>query len=401
MRIYTEKIRKYISQSGMTNISIAKKLNISKPTFYKWLSEENITNESNIRNLSKIINAPVNDISGLDENDKISERDFSESIRSIYDIGDINPDKNLSSSANNIIKYTMKMEQRLNNASIIIKGLLQSMNSIFYIKDTKLKYIITSKSFITNLSLQDSFDPLGLDDEYFFPKKEAVENENEDNEVLISGNSVINREGFIPGSRKKKWGIYSKTPILDKENKTIGLLCIINEITEKRKIEEIREQLEIALNVMSEGIIIYSLETHEYLYATKTALDMRGGLNFKEIHDMSFEKRLKRYVHPEDRNILKVAHKERNWDDVNRIRIRNSQGEYRWFEFSYSKAKFMGKECIVSIQKDIAEKVELENARENFKSVLSNVAKKLKIGNIDINAISNATGLTIEEIKLL
>ncbi|HJO92442.1 MAG TPA: PAS domain-containing protein [Victivallales bacterium] len=373
MKIDVEKIKLYIKMSGMTNIAIAKKIGISKPTLYKWLSAGNIYNESSIRKIAETINAPVNEISDLQPDAPLSKLNLSESANSIYELSGINNNSNDNfNDSREIIKHVLQMESKLNNASIIIKGILTSMDSLLYIKDKNLKYIVANKAFLKNIALMENFNTLGKTDFDFFPKAEAEANEKEDKHVLETCQSIKHKENFLLGSRKKRWGIYSKLPIFDKKNKVVGVLGIISDISYRKKTARISELLEINLNAMSEGIIIYAMDTHDYLYANKEALKIRNATSLEQVIKMDFY----HFIHPDDVHIMEKIHKERNWKDIIRVR-RLVSGNYRWFEYSYSESVFMGDKCIISIQKDINETVKSESHQLLLYNILNSMPKTI------------------------
>ena len=85
--------------------------------------------------------------------------------------------------------------------------------------------------FMKSFSLDKDFSILNKSDCDFFPKNEYAINEMQDKQVLISGKSILSEEGFIPGTRKQKWGSISKIPIYDSAGNIEGILGYFIDIT--------------------------------------------------------------------------------------------------------------------------------------------------------------------------
>ena len=67
---------------------------------------------------------------------------------------------------------------------------------------------------------------------------EAKENHDQDYNILLTGKSIIKQENYIPGSRKKKWGLINKTPIFDITGKITGIMSSFIDITDRKLAEK-------------------------------------------------------------------------------------------------------------------------------------------------------------------
>lgn len=180
------------------------------------------------------MNIPVDRISDLEPEKKLSSTDFASSVKSaIFPSGN-----KLKSCIESIQSSIARLDYELKNSKIVIDALITTLPSLFYIKDNSLKYVLVNNLFLENASLKRNFSFFGKSDCDFFPKNEAAANDKEDKQVLISGKAIHDREGYIPGSRKKKWGIISKFPLIDSEGNITGLLGGFTDITKRKKDEE-------------------------------------------------------------------------------------------------------------------------------------------------------------------
>lgn len=147
--------------------------------------------------------------------------------------------------------------------------------------DVQLKYIIMNDFFINTLSLKANYNCSGKEDKDLFSAQEAVLNTQEDMQVVISGNPVQKREGYIPGTRKKLWGIISKYPIFDEYSKIIGVVGTFIDITDRKMNERRRKLLEAVMEHIEETVWITKLKnrknwTVEFIYFNKTVEKITG-----------------------------------------------------------------------------------------------------------------------------
>ena len=68
-----------------------------------------------------------------------------------------------------LVNQILNQQTKIKQASVIIKAFISSIHSIFYIKDTNLKYITASYAFLKNLSLNSGYRVLGKTDKDLFP----------------------------------------------------------------------------------------------------------------------------------------------------------------------------------------------------------------------------------------
>ena len=267
----------------------AKKAGITRVTLWRWENGKNEPSEMQIRGLAKILNINVSEISDLEDEKPVSDAQFSDVINSWLVLADTS-EKNLVSQENQIINLIHHRYNELKQTSIVIRGLINSMSSAFYIKDTKLKYITANRIFLDNLSLNKNYSVLGKTDEDLFPVNDAKKNDQQDMEVLISAEAVDGYEDYIPGSRKKKWGLISKLPIFDSENKIAGIVGSFLDITERKKSENRRRILESAIDKIDDYCIWVAKSDskdrnkNKYLYMNNS-IEKMFGIKQKTIMD--------------------------------------------------------------------------------------------------------------------
>ena len=377
MKVDLKKIQLYRKQKKISLDELCNEIDISRTTIWKWKKNKSFPKETHIRSIAKMLDIPVDKISDLQTEHPVSDTDISNAAASWVELSD-HSSPSSSNHFDQLNKILSQLKLKLDNASLIIRGLMNAIPSEVYIKDKNRKYVIANSKFKNTFSLSKNFNFLGKKDTDFFSKKEAELNEAEDTKVLVSGKPILNREGFMPGSRKKKWAMISKLPIFDTKNNIEGIIAVFFDITERKHNEELREQLEINLNNMSEGIVIYNEDTMDYLYVNKASAEMHG-YTLEEYSKMHKSDRINNYIFPDDREKLSQFLEHKVWNDIFRYRIIRPNGDIRWIEAHHTKSKFMSNNCIISVQLDITERKYNEELREQLEINLSNMSECIVI----------------------
>ena len=158
------------------------------------------------------------------------------------------------------------------------------MQTMFYIKDSRLKYLTANVSFLNNVSYNPEDRVLDKDDFVFFSQDEARENSEEDRKILQSGQPILRQERLLPGCRKTKWGIVSKIPVFDSENKIVGIIGTFIDITERKKSEGNFKFIEQCLNSTSQIIIIADGIKNQFVYISKGSFETISGYFVNDIY---------------------------------------------------------------------------------------------------------------------
>ena len=247
MKFYKEKFKSIRKNQGWSSEALSNAANISRQSISKWENGKSIPSFKKIQQLAKVLGVNASEISDITASHPISEIKVSEKIQlKSNNITTANKDINV------ILSSLKQIDKSLNESSMLLKAILVHTNNIIYIKDPDQKYVIVNRAFLQTLSLVPEYNVKGRYDSDLYSRQESQENTIEDAEVLKSGKPLLDKERYIPGTRKQKWGIFSKTPILDDDNKIIGLLGVIFDITERKKQEKQTKVLEYAISKSKE-----------------------------------------------------------------------------------------------------------------------------------------------------
>ncbi len=355
MKFYYKKLREIRTKKKIRVDALCAQMEVGRTTIWAWETGKRIPSERIIRQLADLLNISVEDISELKPDKAKNETVNSSHIDSLlnaFTSTEINERQKYQKTHLKIIENQLN---ELNQISMIIKIFLDSIDTIFYSKDMTSKYIFANRSFLDNASKIKDFKVLGCTDKDFFPKNEAKENNQEDNNVIVNGQS-IKREGYIPGNRKKKWGIISKVPIFDSNNRILGILGYFHDITERKNAERMRELLDINVKMMTDAIMVYDYTNDKYLYVNK-AIENITGYTDEYFYKNGLKYWLSTGIHPDD--------KKKSYDFLNNnkrpkraeLRIITKDGKIRWIKAKvYKKVNFMNKDCSISKIQDITKR---------------------------------------------
>ncbi|MCP4177929.1 MAG: PAS domain S-box protein, partial [bacterium] len=280
---------------------------------------------------------------------------------------------------------SIKLSNKLTEAGIIIKALLTGIDSIFYVKNNELLYLTANVAFLKNISLKPSFTVFGKTDEDFFSKKEANDNSYKDEQVLITKKQSV-EEGFIPGSKKKKWGIITRIPIFDLNDNVMGIITNVMDITNRKKSEYYNELLRTCLeNMPNTAVSIYNLKAANMVYANEMATKL-SGYSLDEICDKKSDLALNVLCSPEEKAKSQEYRKSGIWPKDRELQIKCKDGTVKWIlETNSQVTDFMNSEYMVGIATDITE--EKNQSKQN--SAFSNL---FDYANIGIKLRNDTTG---------
>lgn len=253
MEFYKDRFSEIRKKLRWSITSLAKESSTCRQSISTWENGRNIPSEKKIRQLAKVMGINVSDISNLVDTYPHSEHNLSDSIQGnlleqSFDIKFIKP------NIDKIYTNLNEINAKLGELSLVTQSLLKYSNNYVYIKDQKGKYIIANQRFLKILKLTENYSIKYKTDQNLYNEKEAKLNTEQDNKVINTGEPILDYEQHIFGTRKKRWGIYSKIPILDIEGKISGLLNVAVDITERKKQERYKEILEYAISNLNSSV---------------------------------------------------------------------------------------------------------------------------------------------------
>ena len=254
MSFNNEEFRNLRLKNRITSSYIAQRLCVTRKTIYNWENGNSIPKREQIVKLAKLFKVRVHDLT--------SKIDLMSETKSFLDMATqnwmsiFNQNEQYKKEIIHVSNLISELSDKLNSATKLISGITESIHFPLYIKNSGNKYIMANKALLKYFSLPKDFDYNSKTDSDFMPQNEAVENNKEDLFILDTAESIVNREGFIPGTRKSKTGLITKVPIINKNGNIVGLIGFFLDITERKKNEASRLILEKVLDNLDLSIVI-------------------------------------------------------------------------------------------------------------------------------------------------
>ncbi len=160
-----------------------------------------------------------------------------------------------------------KTEEKFKNERILLRTIIDNLPDGIYVKDTECRKILANQADLEYMGCKNESEAIGKTDFDFFSSEAASNFYKDDQTVIRSGQSVINREeSFIDKNNQVRWLLTSKIPLRDSDRKIIGLVGIGHNITERKKSDFLNKAL------------------YEISVATYTASNM--DILYKRIHEL-------------------------------------------------------------------------------------------------------------------
>jgi PAS domain S-box-containing protein len=120
----------------------------------------------------------------------------------------------------------------------LLRTLIDNLPDGVYAKDTTGRKTMANPADLMVLGCQTEAEAVGKSDFDLFPK-DVAEKFWADDQKVIQGEPVINREEFVLDEQgRKSWLLTSKLPLRDQDGKIVGLVGIGRNITEQKQAEE-------------------------------------------------------------------------------------------------------------------------------------------------------------------
>lgn len=176
------------------------------------------------------------------------------------------------------------------------RTLIENLPQTVFLKDKDLVYISCNEHFARNFGIRPE-EVAGKTDRDFFPRELADKYRADDRRILETGVTEDIEEPYIQDG-KKVWVHTVKTPLKDKDGNCLGVLGIFWDITEQKRQEEEKTELEArlrqaqkmeAIGTLAGGIahdfnnILYALLGYTQVTMDEVAEDSKAYSNLKEI----------------------------------------------------------------------------------------------------------------------
>lgn len=168
-----------------------------------------------------------------------------------------------------------RAEDALAEEHNLMRTVIDNVPDFIYFKDTEGRYLVSNKAFAHRVGETTPKEMVGKTVFELFPQELASQFYTDDQEVIRSGQTLLNREEtYSDRTGKKVWIQTTKVPLWDSSGKVAGLVGIDREITEKKQAEEdlkkYTHKLEETNKALQDFAYIASHDLQEPLRKVKT-----------------------------------------------------------------------------------------------------------------------------------
>lgn len=147
-----------------------------------------------------------------------------------------------------------KAEAALVQERNLLRTLVDHMPAHIFIKDTAGRYLLSNAPHTELLGARHESDLIGKTVFDFFPAETALAYHADDQEMLRSGQPVIEREEQYQTGTGPGWSATTKVPLRDATGQIAGLVGIKRDITDRKRAEESLRESEARFRQLAESI---------------------------------------------------------------------------------------------------------------------------------------------------
>ncbi len=140
------------------------------------------------------------------------------------------------------IRYALKRiesEKELAEERNLLRNVINNLLDAIYVKDLRGCYRLDNIAHQMSLGVSSMEEVVGKTVFDFFPHEAAVHFQADDNLVIRTGKSIVNRhESVIDENGNKTWLATTKVPLRNRDGEIVGLVGIGRDITERKRSEE-------------------------------------------------------------------------------------------------------------------------------------------------------------------
>ena len=155
----------------------------------------------------------------------------------------------------------------------MMNALMDYNTDSIYFKDLKSRFIRINKSCAIKFKLDSHEEAVGKTDFDIFSKEHAQQAFKDEQDIIKTGEPIINIEEKETWEEEVKWASSTKMPLVNNDGKIVGTFGISRDITEKkeaeRKIEEGRAKIEAVLYSTADGMYATDKKGEILLYNNK------------------------------------------------------------------------------------------------------------------------------------
>ncbi len=149
-----------------------------------------------------------------------------------------------------------RAEEALAEERNLLRTLIDNLPDLVYAKDTESRFLIGNTAIMRLMGATTPDELLGKTDFDFYPQELAAQYYADEQEIIRSGQPLVNREEPLMDqvTGKRGWLSTTKVPLRDSEGKIVGIVGIGRDITGRKRAEEALRESEEKYRTILENI---------------------------------------------------------------------------------------------------------------------------------------------------
>lgn len=251
----------------------------------------------------------------------------------------------------------------------LLRTLIDTLPDLIYVKDPEGRFLLTNESAAAFMGTTPE-GALGKKDSDFYLPSLAGRFAAEEQEVMRSGQSLINSEGLIHSAfGARRWILTTKLPLRNPQGQVVGLVGVGRDITLRRQAEEAQRQSEERFRTLAEtapaSIVIVQGERLVY---TNPATAELLGVSPEELRARPFwELMAPGQLEPPEL----LAARLQGQGKTQRFSLRQSlpSGGIRWLDTAVTPIQYDGQPALLMLSLDVTERQFYEQELELFERI--------------------------------
>ena len=149
------------------------------------------------------------------------------------------------------ITIRKRSEEALSEERNLLRAIIDHIPDYIYLKDQNGRFLLSNTSHIKHLGAESAEELIGRTISDFFPKSLASQYVSDDQQVLQSGQALLEREETsLTRKGKSRAVLTTKVPLKNAQGSIVGLIGISRDITKRKQAQERIEHLNAVLNAI-------------------------------------------------------------------------------------------------------------------------------------------------------
>ncbi|HYB60991.1 MAG TPA: response regulator [Methylomirabilota bacterium] len=118
----------------------------------------------------------------------------------------------------------------------LLHALIDNIPDYVYVKDTESRFTVANQAVATLMGAKSAAEMIGKTDFDYYPKELAATFRKDEQDIIDSGRSVIQKEeSSVDSAGHEKWWLTTKVPLRDARGRVVGIMGIGRDITARKK----------------------------------------------------------------------------------------------------------------------------------------------------------------------